>query len=77
MHARRPQVPRSGAGATPTFQAAKAEAVSRFEREYLQRVLQQAQGNVTRAARLACKERRAFGKLLKKHGIARDPLPLR
>lgn len=65
------------AGTTPTFQAAKAEAVSRFEREYLQRVLQQAQGNVTRAARLACKERRAFGKLLKKHGIARDPLPLR
>ena len=60
----------------PTFQAAKAEAVCRFEREYLQRVLQQAHGNVTRAARLACKERRAFGKLLKKHGIGRDDAAL-
>lgn len=56
------------------FQAAKAEAVRRFEHDYLQRVLQQAQGNVSRAARLACKERRAFGKLLKKHGIAPDAL---
>jgi two-component system, NtrC family, response regulator GlrR len=32
-------------------------------------VLEQADGNVSRAARLACKERRAFGKLLKKHGL--------
>ncbi|MFY9511087.1 MAG: sigma-54 dependent transcriptional regulator [Rubrivivax sp.] len=64
------------ATAPPTFQAAKAEAVCRFEREYLQRVLQQAHGNVTRAARLACKERRAFGKLLKKHGIGRDDAAL-
>ena len=60
----------------PTFQTAKAEAVSRFEREYLRQVLDQAEGNVTRAARLACKERRAFGKLLKKHGIGRDDATL-
>jgi len=65
------------ASTPPTFQAAKAEAVCRFEREYLQRVLEQAHGNVTRAARLACKERRAFGKLLKKHGIVRDEAALR
>jgi DNA-binding NtrC family response regulator len=54
------------------FQQAKAEAVRLFERDYLSRALQQAEGNVTRAAHLAGKERRAFGKLLKKHGLARS-----
>ena len=53
------------------FQRAKAEAVRRFERDYVMRVLQQAQGNVTRAAQLAGKDRRAFGKLVKKYGIDR------
>ena len=57
------------------FQRAKADAVKRFERDYLQRVLRETEGNVTRAARLAGKERRAFGKLLKKHGIVRDAAP--
>jgi DNA-binding NtrC family response regulator len=51
------------------FAQAKAEAVRRFECDYLRRVLDQTGGNVTQAARLAGKERRAFGKLLKKHGI--------
>ena len=54
-----------------TFRRAKAEAVRRFEREYALMVMKQAHGNVTRAAHLAGKERRAFGKLLKKHGIDR------
>ncbi len=53
------------------FQLAKAEAVRCFERDYVLRVLKHTQGNVTRAAQLAGKERRAFGKLLKKHGINR------
>jgi two-component system response regulator GlrR len=60
-------------GAAPAatgFAQAKAEAVRRFECDYLQRVLHEAGGNVTRAALLAGKERRAFGKLMKKHGIA-------
>jgi two-component system response regulator GlrR len=54
------------------FQVAKAEAVRQFEQDYLQRAMRQADGNVTRAAQMVGKERRAFGKLLKKHGIARD-----
>jgi two-component system, NtrC family, response regulator GlrR len=54
------------------FQVAKAEAVRVFEQDYLQRALRQADGNVTRAAQMVGKERRAFGKLLKKHGIGRD-----
>ena len=65
----------SGGAATLTlinnFQRAKAEAVRRFEREYVLMVMRQTLGNVTRAAHLAGKERRAFGKLLKKHGIDR------
>ena len=52
------------------FAVAKADAVRRFECDYLQRVLHEAGGNVSQAARLAGKERRAFGKLLKKHGLA-------
>jgi two-component system, NtrC family, response regulator GlrR len=58
------------------FRTAKAEAVRRFECEYLQRALREAQGNVSQAARLAGKERRAFGKLLKKHGIGRGVLEI-
>lgn len=54
-----------------SFQHAKADAVQRFERDYLLRVLRETDGNVTRAAQVAGKERRAFGKLLKKHGIER------
>lgn len=54
------------------FQVAKAEAVRLFEQDYLLRALRQADGNVTRAAQMVGKERRAFGKLLKKHGIGRS-----
>lgn len=51
------------------FQSAKAQVIAEFELAYLKRVLAQTQGNVTLAARLAQTERRAFGKMLKKHGI--------
>ena len=51
------------------YQEAKARALRQFECDYLQRALRQAAGNVTRAAQLAGKERRAFGKLMKKHGL--------
>ena len=57
---------------TLDFQSAKAKAVNDFERGYLTRILQIAHGNVSAAARIAEKERRAFGKLLKKHQISRE-----
>ena len=56
----------------PNFQSAKAKAIATFERDYLTRVLNEANGNISAAARLACKERRSLGKLMKKHGIVRE-----
>jgi len=57
--------------AASDFHSAKKKAIEAFERAYLMRVLESAHGNVSAAARIASKERRALGKLLKKHGIAR------
>jgi two-component system response regulator GlrR len=53
------------------FGQAKKRAVGAFERSYLMVALASADGNVTRAAQIAGKERRAFGKLLKKYGMTR------
>lgn len=57
--------------AVPSFGAAKRELIAHFERDYLTRVIAKYRGNVSRAAREAQKERREFGRLLKKHQI--DP----
>lgn len=55
----------------PTFNLARAQALAAFEASYLNTVLAHNQGNVSAAARQAGKERRVFGRLLKKHGIDR------
>ena len=70
------EAPRRLAGQAPLacFHDAKAEAVRLFEHDYVLTLLRQTGGNVTRAAQIAGKERRAFGKLLKKHGIDRQLL---
>ena len=54
------------------MKAAKAKVIERFERDYLETLIAAAGGNVSAAARHAGKERRAFGKLLKKYAIDRD-----
>ncbi len=51
------------------FAEAKVRVIESFERDYLRRTLERSAGNVTNAAAFAQKERRAFGKLLKKHRI--------
>jgi DNA-binding NtrC family response regulator len=51
------------------FSKAKAKVVAHFEQDYLTALMTRANGNVSHAARLAGKERRALGKLLKKHGV--------
>lgn len=63
--------PEDQPGAWLDFNAAKSRAIAEFERRYLSDVLTAVHGNVTRGASLVGKERRAFGKLLKKHGIDR------
>jgi len=68
-----------GEGAEPvteeSFRAAKARIVENFERSYIEQALLTCRGNVTNAARLAKKNRRAFWELLRKHRI--DPQPFR
>lgn len=54
------------------FTEAKNHAVANFEQYYLAEALTKAHGNVTRAASLVGKDRRAFGKLLKKHRMDKN-----
>ena len=59
-------------GAAETgFSEEKERAIADFERGYVENLLAQTRGNVSEAARIAGKERRALGKLIKKHGIRR------
>ncbi len=51
------------------FNEAKQLTLQAFERNHLLRLMRESAGNVSRAARLAGKERRALGKLLKKYCI--------
>lgn len=57
------------AGAEISFAALKRQAIEGFERRYLTTLMEQCRGNVTRAARLAQKERRDMGRMLKKYRI--------
>jgi two-component system, NtrC family, response regulator GlrR len=52
-----------------SLKQAKARAIAQFERAYLSDLIQAHQGNITRAARAAQKERRAFGRLVKKYQL--------
>ena len=56
-----------------SYRAAKLRVIQEFDRNYLTRLIERTQGNVTRAAQLAGKERRAFGKMLKRYGIGASP----
>jgi len=52
-----------------SFKAMKQKMIETFEREYLNRLMREHQGNVSHAAQAAGKERRELGKLLKKYQI--------
>lgn len=52
-----------------SFQEAKAKVIDRFEQSYIERLLLLHQGNITKAAQAARKNRRAFWQLMHKHGI--------
>lgn len=53
-----------------SYQEAKAVALADFDRAFLRSSLLRASGNVTRAASDVHKDRRAFGRLMKKYGIS-------
>lgn len=52
-----------------SFQEAKNKAIAQFERDYIRKILFAYQGNITRAAEAAQKNRRAFWELIRKHKI--------
>ncbi len=58
---------RAATAAVEPFSLSKRQAIEAFETAYIERVMYQAEGNVSLAARIAGKERRTFGRLLKKH----------
>jgi DNA-binding NtrC family response regulator len=60
-----------------TLKAAKARAVNQFEQSYLAEVLRRCEGNVSRAAKAAGKERRSFQRLLRKHSVDPSGMPSR
>jgi two-component system, NtrC family, response regulator GlrR len=56
-----------------SFQHLKAKAIDQFEQTYLRRLLLIYDGNITKAARAAGKDRRAFWELMRKHNISARP----
>lgn len=51
------------------LQEAKHKLIAQFEKSYIQALLLNFQGNVTRAAKAACKDRRSFSQLVRKYNI--------
>lgn len=51
------------------MRSAKNRVIMHFERTYLSELLFQCTGNISRAARIAGKERRSFQRLLRKHNL--------
>jgi DNA-binding NtrC family response regulator len=59
---------------TDAYHLAKEKLVAHFEKEYLQRLVVRAGGNMSRAARLANIDRTTLYRLMEKHGFRRDEL---
>lgn len=55
-----------------SFQRAKIAAIEEFEQRFVEEILSITHGNVSKAAKISGKERRAFGKLVKKYKIRKD-----
>ena len=54
------------------YREARASVLEAFDRGYIEDMLRKAGGNVTEAARLANKDRRVFGRMMKRYNILRD-----
>ncbi|WP_457337580.1 sigma-54 interaction domain-containing protein [Rhizobacter sp. P5_C2] len=68
------ELPAHGAplDADESFRAAKSRMVDAFERCYIERLLAASGGNITQAAEMAKKNRRAFFELIRKHEICTE-----
>ena len=58
--------------ANESFCEARRHVIATFEKQYVEELLRKHRGNVTKAAREAQKERRTFGRLVKKYNIDRQ-----
>jgi DNA-binding NtrC family response regulator len=58
--------------ASEHFRAARARALETFERTYVAAVLEKHHGNITHAAQSAGKDRRTFGRLVKKYSLKHE-----
>lgn len=56
-------------GLKESLKASKAHLIQEFERSYLEETMVACSGNISKAARMAGKDRRSFFALLKKYGI--------
>jgi two-component system, NtrC family, response regulator GlrR len=52
-----------------SFRSAKAIAIEEFEKKYIEKALRESGGNISEAARVAQKDRRAFWQAMTKYGI--------
>jgi two-component system, NtrC family, response regulator GlrR len=66
----------AGSCAESSFKKLKARAIAQFEISFIRHLLTQNDGNISKAARAAQKNRRAFWQLMRKHEIA-VPRPAR
>src|SRR5262245_16329268 len=64
----------AGEGAQLNLRLAKNQAIKEFESRFLRRLIEQANGNVSAAARICGTERRYLGRLLKKYRIPKFPV---
>lgn len=58
-----------------SFRDGRAEAIASFEKHYVEELLRRHNGNITRAAAEARKDRRAFGRLAKKYALNVKSVP--
>ena len=70
-------LPSQDAKPEESFQQAKAKIIEQFEKDYVQRLLLSSNGNISRAAQAARKNRRAFWELIRKHRIDANNFKLR
>jgi DNA-binding NtrC family response regulator len=59
----------AGSESVESFREKKARMIAEFERSYIEGLLKTTDGNITRAAEAACKDRRALRLLIRKHRI--------